>query len=131
MNKSDCVVYCGKFFTVEWFYNRDGFSQPFEYFLTTSPAQKRKFFVLVKRLAEFGKIMDITKFRNEGDGIYALKPKPDRYLCFFVSGRKLIITNGFCKKTAKMPGTEKQRCVLAKTEYLAMNQGVCNDENNV
>jgi len=39
-------------------------------------------------MAEFGKIYDINKFRNEGDGIYVFKPQPDRYLSFFTHGSK-------------------------------------------
>ena len=49
-------------------------------------------------MAEIGKILNITKFRHEGDGIYAFKPKPDRFLCFFYAGKKIIITNVFKKK---------------------------------
>jgi hypothetical protein len=48
-------------------------------------------------MGDLGKIFDITKFRNEGDQIFAFKPQPDRYLCFFVVGKKILITNGFEK----------------------------------
>jgi hypothetical protein len=57
-------------FTVEWYYDSDGYSQAFSYFESTSQAQKRKLLVLVKRIAEFGKIMDITKFRNNVSEIF-------------------------------------------------------------
>jgi phage-related protein len=108
MDRIDCVVYVGPCFTVEWYYDINGHSPAYEYFLTTNKAQKRKFFVLVKRIADFGKIMDITKFRNEGDNIYAFKPKPDRYLAFFIKGKKIVVTNGFLKKTDKLPKNEKE-----------------------
>lgn len=49
-------------------------------------------------MGEQGKIFDETKFRNEGDKIYAFKPQPDRYLCFFFQGKKIIVTNAFIKK---------------------------------
>ena len=45
-------------------------------------------------MGDLGKILDITKFRNEGDGIYAFKPQPDRYLSFFTDNKKIIVTNG-------------------------------------
>jgi len=117
VDKENCIVYKGQFFTVEWFYDSSGYSQAFEYFESTSQVQKRKFFVLVKRIAEFGKIMDVTKFRNEGDDIYAFKPKPDRYLSFFIKGKKIIITNGFYKRTDKMPSNEKQKNIKAREAY--------------
>jgi len=124
VDRQNCVVYIGKCFTIEWFYDSNGYSQAFEYFESTNQSQKRKFFILVKRIAEFGKIMDITKFRNEGDEIYAFKPKPDRYLCFFIKGKKIIITNGFCKRTDKLPQTEKDKSLKAKEFYNSENKEV-------
>jgi len=63
-------------------------------------------------------IIDITKFRNEGDNIYAFKPQPDRYLSFFVVGRKIIVTNGFCKKTDKLPDSKKELALQYRNNYL-------------
>jgi len=118
MNKQDCVVYVGEFFTIEWYYDSIGYSQAYEYFLKTSDSQKRKFFILLKRMAEFGKISDITKFRNEGNEIYAFKPKPDRYLSCFIKGKKIIITNGFTKKADKLPKNEKEKALKYRDDYL-------------
>ena len=118
MDKQDCVVYIGERFTVEWYYDDIGYSQAYEYFLRTSDMQKRKFFILIKRIAEFGRISDITKFRNEGNEIYAFKPQPDRYLSFFIKGRKIIITNGFIKKSDKLPNNEKEKAIKYRNDYL-------------
>ena len=118
INSTNCVIYVGECFTVEWYYEENGYSQAYEYFLTTSDIQKRKFLILVKRIADFGKIFDITKFRNEGDNIYAFKPQPDRYLSFFVVGKKIIVTNGFCKKTDKLPDSEKELALRCRNNYL-------------
>jgi len=118
MDEQDCVVYVGERFTIEWYYNEKGYSEAFEYFLHTSNVQKRKFFILVKRMAEFGKISDITKFRNEGNDIFAFKPQPDRYLAFFIKGKKIIITNGFIKKTEKLSKNEKDKAIKHRTDYL-------------
>ena len=87
MKKEDCVIYKGKFFQIEWYFTEKGESQPFDYFNTTDLAQQRKFLMLCQRLGDFGKIMDKTKFRSEGDEIYAFKPQPDRYLAFFKKGK--------------------------------------------
>jgi len=118
IDNTNCVIYVGEYFIVEWYYEKNGYSQAFEYFLSTSDIQKRKFLILVKRIADFGKIFDITKFRNEGDDIYAFKPQPDRYLSFFVVGRKIIVTNGFCKKTDKLPDSEKELALQYRNNYL-------------
>ena len=74
-------------------------------------------FALAKRLGEMGQIRDITKFRNEGDKIFAFKPQPERFLCFFFTGRKVIITNGFVKKSDKMPPGEKDRALRLKKDF--------------
>ncbi len=119
MDKQDCVVYVGQFYTIEWYFDCTGYSKAYEYFLNTSDSQKRKFFVLIKKMSEFGKISDITKFRNEDDGIYAFKPKPDRYLSFFIKGKKIIITNGFTKRVQKLPKNEKEKAMKYRSDYLS------------
>jgi len=78
---------------------------------------------LVKRMGEFGKIFDKTKFRHEEDGIYAFKPQPDRYLSFFTDEKKIIVTNGFRKKTNKLPKNEKDLAIKYKQDYLERKNG--------
>ena len=123
MDKDTFIVYKGEYFTIEWYYDQNGDSQAYNYFLSTDQAQKRKFFVLVKKMGDFGKIFDKTKFRNEGDGIYAFKPQPDRYLSFFMKGKKIIITNGFWKKTDKLPKTEKDLAMKYRNAYIETHNG--------
>lgn len=130
MDRTDCVVYSGQFFTVEWYYDKEGYSQPFEYFLKCDKKQRRKFFMLVHRICDFGRIMDKTKFTNEDDGIYAFKPQPDRYLAFFIKGKKIIITNAFIKKTQKLPQQEKDLALKNKSDYLARQSYVGEEKYN-
>ena len=42
--------------------------------------EKQKLFHIVKRLEDFGFVSDKTKFRNDGDDVYAMKPQPNRRL---------------------------------------------------
>lgn len=74
---------------------------------------------LFKMMGESGKIKDKSKFRNEGDKVYAFKPQPYRFLSFFVSGRKIIITNAFRKKQDKLPRNEKERALKCMESYNA------------
>ena len=69
-------------------------------------------------MGDVGEIRDKTKFRNEGDKIYAFKPQPNRFLCFFTSGKKIIITNGFTKKARKLSAREKTRALKHMKDYL-------------
>jgi len=118
IDNTNCIIYVGECFTVEWYYEETGYSQAYEYFFTASDVQKRKFLILVKRIADCGKIFDITKFRNEGDNIYSFKPHPDRYLSFFIAGGKIIVTNGFSKKTDKLPDSEKKLALRYRNNYI-------------
>ena len=131
MDDKSCVIYVGPMFTLEWYYDKEGTSAAYDYFVGLSKGQRRKFIVLVKRMGEFGKILDTTKFRNEGDGIYAFKPQPDRYLSFFTDGRKIIVTNGFRKKTDKLPENEKKLALKYRQDYLDRKSGGKPNGNDV
>ncbi len=91
--------------------------QPFEYFNSLSPQQQMKLLYLVKRMGDFGILSDKTKFNFEEDGIWAFKPKPDRFLSFFTSGKKIIITNAFEKKCQKLPPAEKEKAEKCREDY--------------
>ena len=121
MNADECVIYKGSFFHIEWYYDSDGKSQPYDYFQACDLSQKRKFLMLCQRMGDFGKILDEQKFRNESDGIYAFKPQPDRYLCFFKRGKKIIVTNAYRKQSQKLPKCEKDLALKNMADYLARN----------
>jgi len=74
--------------------------------------------MLFKRLGDFGKISDKTKFRNEGNSIYAFKPQPDRFLSFFTDEKRVIVTEAYYKKTTKIPLNIKERSLRIKEDYI-------------
>ena len=88
MDEKSCTIYKGEKFTLEWYYDKFGKSVAKEFYQNTSTELQKKFLVLARRMGDFGRIFDKTKFRNEEDGIYAFKPQPDRYLAFFAIGKK-------------------------------------------
>lgn len=63
-------------------------------------------------IGDLGQIRNKEKFRNEGDKIYAFKPQPHRFLCFFFEGRKIIM-----KKQQKLPSGEKERALRCMQDY--------------
>jgi hypothetical protein len=87
--------------------------------------------MLAKRMGDFGKIFDKTKFRNEGDGIFAFKPQPDRYLSFFTDDKKIIVATGFRKKSDKLPKTEKALALKLRHDYYERKSGGKNNGNNI
>lgn len=116
--KENYIAYKGTEYTIEWYFDEKGNSQSKDYLLNLSPSAQRKVFYLFKRMADFGKISDKTKFRNEGDAIFAFKPQPERFLSFFVKDKRIIITNAFRKKTDKLPKNEKEKALKCKADYL-------------
>ena len=116
------LIYIGSYFQLEWYVNSNGESEAKDYFENLQEKQQLKFLFLVKRIGDFGKISNKEKFRNEGDKIYAFKPQPDRFLCFFFNGKKIIVTNGFLKKQQKLPKQEKDKAIKYMNDYLQRTQ---------
>ncbi len=122
------IAYEGEKFTIEWYYDESGNSKVLEYFLKLPASQQDKLYNLFKVMGNVGKIFNRTKFNFEGDGIFAFKPQPYRFLCFFYSGSKIIVTNGFVKKQDKLPREEKERALLYKREYeIRVKKGIYYD----
>lgn len=113
LNK-EYTAYEGKEYTVEWYYDSRRKSAAFEYYETLSVQEKVKVLRLFKRIGDAGEIKNTTKFNYEGNQIYAFKPQPDRFLCFFFEGNKIIVTNAFHKKQQRLPENEKDRALHSK-----------------
>lgn len=112
------IAYRGGAFTIEWYYDSKNYSQTLDYYNTLDPNERIKLLKLLKRMGEAGEIKDKTKFMYEGDKIYAFKPQPDRFLCFFFSDKKIILTNAFRKKQQKLPENEKNKALKSKNDYV-------------
>lgn len=117
------IVYKGKKFTIEWYYDVRGKSEVLDYFNKLTLDRQLKLFQLVELIGDIGSIKNTEKFRHEDDQIYAFKPKPDRFFCFFCKGSKIIITNAFEKKTNKLPKKEKDRALKYRTDYTMRIKG--------
>ncbi|MDR0908692.1 MAG: hypothetical protein LBM77_02900 [Spirochaetaceae bacterium] len=52
MDRDSCTIYTGNAFTLEWYYDLQGRSDVYDYFLETTPEQKRKFLILAKRIGD-------------------------------------------------------------------------------
>src|SRR3990167_5357786 len=111
------IVFEGNEFTVEWYFNTKGKSIALDYFESLDDNEQMKLLGLFELIGNVGEIKNKTKFRNEGDKIYAFKPQPHRFLCFFFTGKKIIVTNAFHKKTDKLPQNEKDKALKIKDDY--------------
>lgn len=111
------IAYEGSKFIIEWYYTKEGKIPALDYFNALNEDDKIKAINLFKLMATEGKIFNKQKFRNEHDQIYAFKPQPHRFMCFFFVGKRIIITNGFMKKKDELPPEEKKRALKHKVDY--------------
>ncbi|MGE3921031.1 MAG: type II toxin-antitoxin system RelE/ParE family toxin [Gammaproteobacteria bacterium] len=115
--QKEYIAFEGEKFTVEWYFDQKGESMALDYLEALDIDQQSKLFELMSLIGNIGLIKNKTKFRNEGDKIYAFKPQPHRFLCFFFKGQKVIVTNAFHKKTDKLPKNEKALALKLKNDY--------------
>ncbi|OGV29190.1 MAG: hypothetical protein A3E88_01870 [Legionellales bacterium RIFCSPHIGHO2_12_FULL_35_11] len=114
---NEYVAFKGRKFLIEWYFDAKGNSIALDYFESLNDDEQIKLLNLFELMGNIGIIKNETKFRSEGDKIYAFKPQPHRFLCFFFTGKKIIVTNAFHKKTDKLPAKEKNRALKIKENY--------------
>lgn len=117
MKEKELIAYQGDSFTIEWYFGNEK-SEALIYYDSLTRDERIQLLKLFKRMGDSGEIRDKTKFMYEGDKIYAFKPQPDRFLCFFYEGKKIIVTNAFRKKQQKLPSNEKEKALKCQEDYI-------------
>lgn len=112
-------------FTVE-FYEKENGDIPAEEFLNgLNIRMKTKLVGLIKILQEKGNLLREPYSKPLGDGIFELRCKVgndiSRVLYFFYYNGKIIMTNGFVKKTRKTPRAVIDRAKAYRDDYLERN----------
>lgn len=107
---------------IEFYSNSKGC--PVETFLNTIRDEKQKVKVLenIYKLSTEGPEVKYSLSEYVADGIYELRTKQqsniDRIFYFFVFGNKIILTNGYVKKSQKMEQNEFEKAKKYRDEYL-------------
>ena len=80
----------------------------------------------MKLLREYGKRLREPYSKYLEDGIFELRIKfasdITRIFYFFFCNNKIVLTNGFVKKTTKTPANELKKAKKYKHEYEEMNR---------
>ena len=99
----------------------DGPRQAEEFILSQDKKMQAKLFMSLELLEIKGPELREPYSKPLGDGIFEVRAKQgsdiSRVLYFFVVGRKVILTNGFVKKTAKTPHGEIDRAKRYRADY--------------
>ena len=108
-------------FEVEYFEKEDGTYPAEEFILSQDVKMRAKLFRLLELLEEKGNTLREPYSKSLDDGIFEIRAKQGsnitRVLYFFYIGNKIILTNGFIKKSQKTPPSEIALAKKYRAEY--------------
>lgn len=105
------------------FYDKPDGSEPAKDFIVGLDKKMRaKMLRTISLLAHNGPDLREPNSKPLGDGIFELRARVgsdiSRVLYFFITDRKIILTNGFIKKTQKTPIGEIERAKRYRADYM-------------
>lgn len=109
------------------YYEDSAGSRPVEAFIDSLDVKMRaKALGRLELLEEYGPRLGMPFSRHLDDGIFELRVvhggNAVRLLYFFVSGKVVVLTHGFAKKTQKTPVRELERAKRAREEWRRRNE---------
>ena len=108
-------------FEVDYFEKEDGTYPAEEFILSQDVKMRAKLFRLLELLEEKGNTLREPYSKSLDDGIFEIRAKQGsnitRVLYFFYIGNKIILTNGFIKKSQKTPPSEIDLAKKYRAEY--------------
>lgn len=114
-------------FDVEFYEKEDGTFPAEEFILSQDFKMQAKIFMSLRLLELKGHELREPYSKPLGDGIFEVRAKQGtditRVLYFFVIGRKIILTNGFVKKTQKTPQSEIETAKKYRADYERREEG--------
>lgn len=109
-------------FTIVFYEKSDGTHPALDFINGLDDDMQAKIFREISILRNLGYDMREPYSKSLGDGIFELRAKfgsnISRVLYFFVVGRRIILTNGFIKKTQKTPKKEIDLAKKYRSDYL-------------
>ena len=108
-------------YTVEYYEKDDGSRPAEEFILSQDNKMQAKIFAALELLESKGPALREPYSKVLDDGIFEVRAKQgsdiSRVLYFFVVGRRVILTNGFVKKTVKTPPREIERAKRYRADF--------------
>lgn len=115
-------------FTVEFYEDADGDKPVEEFLLSLDVKMRAKLLGILEILQEKGNLLREPYSKHLEDGIFEIRGKVgtdiSRVLYFFYYDRKIILTNGFIKKSQKTPKKEIQMAKNRRHDYIERSQNV-------
>lgn len=108
-------------YTIEFYTTESGKKPVKDFIFTLNEKLQAKVLKDLDLLEVNGPILRMPYSKHIKDGIYELRTKESsnitRILYFFYVGRKIILTNGFIKKTSKTPKNEIELAKKYRVDY--------------
>lgn len=115
-------------YEVEYYETESGDCPFHTFYQTQSDAMKGKILREIQLLEEFGPLLREPHSKSLENGILELRVKVatniTRIFYFFVSGKKIILTNGYNKKAQKVNSRELKKAVLFKKDFELRNRNI-------
>lgn len=109
-------------FTIEFYETEKGKIPVEEFLISLDVKMRTKLMMLMKVLQEKGNELREPYSKHLEDGIFEIRGKIgtdiSRILYFFYYGSKIVITNGFVKKTQKTPQSEIELAKKYRKDYI-------------
>lgn len=109
-------------FTIKFYNKNNGESPAREFVLSSDVKMRAKLLSLMEILEEYGNHLREPYSKHLEDGIFELRGKVgsnmSRIMYFFYHNKTIIITNGFIKKTQKIPKSEIDRAKRYRLDYI-------------
>lgn len=108
-------------YTIEFYKGENGDEPAKNFIKSLNPKMIAKVLKIIELLELNGLSLRLPYSEHLEDGIFEIRAKHGsditRVLYFFVVGRKIILTNGFVKKTQKTPRKELEKAKKFRREY--------------
>lgn len=117
------------------FYETDNGQYPVKTFLKSIKDKKLYAKILrdINLLRQSGNLLRAPTSSSLTDGLFELRTIQSnniaRIIYFFIVGNRIILTNGFIKKTQKTPRSEIEKALAYKKDYLKKSFGGNNNAN--
>ncbi len=118
------LAYRGEAFSIEFYMAADGACPAMAWLEKQSPKIHHKFAALFVMFGNVGKIFNEQKFKHltGTEQLFEFKAGQGRIICFFFVGKRVILTNGFLKKSDSTPKGEILRAHIMKNDFFARSK---------
>lgn len=108
-------------YTVIFYEMEDGSHPAYDYINTLSNKMQAKIYKIAAMLEQTGPQLRMPYSEHLQDGIFQIRAQQEgnisRVLYFFAVGQRIVLTNGFTKKTTRTPPAEIERAKKYRADY--------------